>query len=76
MANKVESQILQDFDNQLIATMKKHGKKQKKYQLIAALKEEIACSELEVNLSLKRLLENGLIKTTNNNDYYILAEYK
>lgn len=76
MVNKIETQILQDFDNQLIAAMKKHGKKLKKYKLIAALKEEIACSELEVNLSLKRLLKKGLIKTTNNNNYYILAEYK
>ena len=74
MVNKNQTEALIKFDNEVVRIMKKHGKKTKKYQLINNLKKEVACSELEVKLSLERLLNKGKIKHSENS-YYILSEY-
>ena len=74
MVNKNQTEALIKFDNQVIKIMKKYGKKIKKYQLIHNLKKEVACSELEIKLSIERLLKKEEIKYSED-DYYFLKEY-
>ena len=69
-----ESQTKPEFDKQVISSMRKYGKKIKKYQLIEVLKKEVACSELDVALSLERLLKKEQIKLKES-DYYIISEF-
>lgn len=62
------------FDENLVRWLSEHGKKIKKYELIQLVKRYFACSELEVDQSLERLLESGRIKKTDS-DEYLLTNY-
>ena len=63
---------LNDFDKNVIRNLMDYGKKIKKYELVLLLKRDFACSELEIDQSLKRLIENNLVKKTESNEYFVL----
>lgn len=68
-----ETSNLNDFDNAVVTSLKKYGKKIKKYELVKMLKADIACSELEINQSLERLVGSKIIKKTGSGEYVLLV---
>ena len=69
-----ESNHASYFDDNLVRWLREHGKKIKKYELIQLVKRYLACSELEVDQSLERLIESGRVKKTDS-DEYLLTDY-
>lgn len=67
-----ETSNLNDFDNAVVTSLKKYGEKIKKYELVKMLKADIACSELEINQSLERLVGSKIIKKTGSGEYVLL----
>ena len=66
-----EASDLNDFDNNVVSHLNEHGKKIKKYELVQILKRDFACSELEINQSLERLIENKIVIKTELNEYLL-----
>ena len=69
-----ETSDLNDFDDKVVKHLKEYGRKIKNYELIQIVKRDFACSELEINQSLKRLIENKKVVKTDSNEY-LLAYY-
>ena len=67
----VDAFDLNDFDKNVVKNLNEYGKKIKKYELIQLLKRDFACSELEINQSLVRLLGYKIIKKTESNEYLL-----
>ena len=67
----VDAFDLNDFDKNVVKNLNEYGKKIKKYELIQLLKRDFACSELEINQSLVRLLGYKIIKKTESNEYML-----
>ena len=67
----VETFDIDEFDRNVVKNLDEYGKKIKKYELVDLLKRDFACSELEINQSLERLLENKIIKKTQSNEYML-----
>lgn len=63
---------LNDFDKNVIKNLKDYGKSIKKYELIHILKRDFACSELEIDQSLKRLIENKIVRKNKQNEYTVI----
>ncbi len=62
---------LNPVDNAVLENIKKYGKKIKKYELSYLIKRDIACSDLELTDSLRKLTETGVIKKTGNKEFLI-----
>ena len=62
---------LNPVDNAVVENIKKYGKKIKKYELSYLIKRDIACSDLELTDSLRKLTESGVIKKTGNKEFLI-----
>lgn len=62
---------LNPVDNAVLENIKKYGKKIKKYELSYLIKRDIACSDLELTDSLRKLTETGVIKKTVNKEFLI-----
>ena len=69
-----ESLDINDFDKNVVKNLKEYGKKIKKYELVQILKKDFACSDLEINNSLQRLIDNKQVTKTDSNKY-LLTEY-
>jgi len=70
----VESSNLGDFDDKVILSLKKCGKKIKGYKLVQMLKVDFACSELEIKQSLARLISSRIVRKTGLGEY-LLVDY-
>ena len=62
---------INDFDNNVVKHLEEYGKKIKKYELVQILKRDFACSDLEINQSLERLTEKGVVTKTELNEYLL-----
>lgn len=70
----VESSNLDDFDYNVVLSLKKYGKKIKGYELVQMLKADFACSELEIKQSLARLIGSKIVRKTGLREY-LLVDY-
>ena len=66
-----EANELNDFDHNVLKNLREYGKKIKKYELVQIIKRDVASSELEINQSLERLINNKAVKKTESNDYML-----
>ena len=64
---------LNEFDQKVIKLLNDHGKKVKKYEIVQILKRDFACSDLEVDLSIERLLSSNTLSRTTENEYFVAS---
>ena len=62
---------LNPVDQAVLGNMWKYGKKIKKYQLSYLVKRDVACSDLELTNSLKKLSDSDLIKESGYKQYIL-----
>lgn len=67
-----ENSNLDNFDDAVVTSLKKYGKKIKRYELVQMLKADIACSELEINQSLERLVGSKVVRKTGSGEYVLM----
>ena len=59
------------IDQSVLENMKNYGKRIKRYQLSYLVKRDVACSDLELINSLKKLSDSDLIKESEKNEYIL-----
>lgn len=64
-------QELNPVDTAVLENIKEYGKKIKKYELSYLIKRDIACSDLELSDSLKKLTDSGMLKKTGKKEFLI-----
>ena len=62
---------LNPVDQSVLVNMRQYGKKIKKYQLSYLVKRDVACSDLELTNSLKKLSDSDLIHEPESNEYIL-----
>ena len=62
---------LNPVDQSVLVNMRNFGKKIKKYQLSYLVKRDVACSDLDLTKSLKKLSDSDLIKEHESNEYIL-----
>jgi len=69
----VKTSELDNFDDEVITSLKKYGKKIRRYELVQMLKADIACSELEISQSLERLVGSRIVRKTESGEYVLVS---
>ena len=59
---------LNPVDQAVLLNLEKYGKKIKKYQLSYLVKRDVACSDLDLTNSLKKLSDSEFIIDSGNNE--------
>lgn len=59
------------IDQSVLENIRNYGKKIKRYQLSFLVKRDVACSDLELINSLKKLTDSDKIRQSGNNEYFL-----
>ena len=59
------------IDKSVLENIRSYGKKIKKYKLSYLVKRDVACSDLELTNSLKKLSDSDIILESGNNEYFL-----
>ncbi len=62
---------LNPVDNAVLLNLRKYGKKIKKYKLSFLVKRDVACSDLELTNSLKKLTGSDFIIESGKNEFVL-----
>lgn len=62
---------LNPVDQAVLSNLEKHGKKIKKYELSYLVKRDVACSDLDLTNSLKKLQNSDLILKSGKSEFLL-----
>ena len=65
------SPVLNPVDQSVLRNLENYGKKIKKYKLSYLVKRDVACSDLELTNSLKKLSDSEKILESANNEFLL-----